>query len=121
MLVCKLTADAGDFSDGEQHYLPVLTNRQWMTETLPVQMNGEGQVVVRTKDLFNGQSQTATERRLMVELTATPDWYVLQALPVIANPVNNDALSWMSAYYAHAVASMVMKKYLCASGFAGHC
>lgn len=115
MLVCKLTADAGDFSDGEQHYLPVLTNRQWMTETLPVQMNGEGQVVVRTKDLFNGQSQTTTERRLTVELTATPDWYVLQALPVIANPVNNDALSWMSAYYAHAVASMVMKKYPVAS------
>ena len=40
---------------------------------------------------------------------------MLQALPVIANPVNNDALSWMSAYYAHAVASMVMKKYPAAS------
>lgn len=111
MLVCKLTADAEDFSDGEQHYLPVLTNKQWVTETLPVQMNEAGALTVKTEDLFNGQSQTATDRRLTVELTATPDWYVLQALPVIGNPINMDVLSWMSAYYANAVATLVLKKY----------
>lgn len=111
MLVCKLTADAGDFSDGEQHYLPVLTNKQRVTETLPVQMNEAGELVLKTEDLFNGQSRTATDRRLTVELTATPEWYVLQALPAIGNPVNTDVLSWMSAYYANAVATLVLKKY----------
>ena len=32
----KVIARAGDFSDGEQNTLPVLTNRMLVTETLPM-------------------------------------------------------------------------------------
>ena len=63
MLVCRITAEAGEYSDGEQHYLPVLTDKQWMTETVPVQLDGESMTEVGTEDLFNKQSKTATERR----------------------------------------------------------
>ena len=110
MLVCRITAEAGTFSDGEQHYLPVLSDKQWVTETVPVQLNGEGTLTVDTRDLFNGQSKTATGRRLTVELTGTPDWYVVQALPVIGNPVNEDALSWATAYYANKVAAAIVER-----------
>ncbi len=108
VLVCRITASAGEYSDGEQHYLPVLTDKQWMVETVPVQLNGEGKKTVQTSKLFNGQSATATGRRLTVELTANPDWYVVQALPAMANPQNEDALAWASAYYANALAGVVV-------------
>lgn len=110
MLVCRITADAGNFSDGEQHYLPVLSDKQWVTETVPVQLNGEGTLTVATDELFNSQSKTATDRRLTVELTGTPDWYVVQALPVISNPTNEDALSWATAYYANKVAAAIVER-----------
>lgn len=109
MLVCRITAEAGEYSDGEQHYLPVLTDKQWMTETVPVQLDGESMTEVGTEDLFNKQSKTATERRLTVELTANPDWYAVQALPVVGNPTEEDALSWATAYYANSLAATIVK------------
>ena len=101
VLVCRIWAEAGNASDGEQHYLPVLSDREWVTETIPVQLNGEGSVTVSLKDLFNGQSRTAKDKRLTVELTANPTWYAVQALPAVGVPESDDALSWMTAYYAN--------------------
>ena len=103
VLVCQIWAEAGDASDGEQHYLPVLSDREWVTETIPVQLNGEGSMTVSLKDLFNGQSRTAKDKRLTVELTANPVWYAVQALPAVSVPTSDDALSWMTAYYANAL------------------
>ena len=110
VLVCKIAAEAGAFTDGEQHYLPVLTDKQWITETVPVQLSGTGTKRVSTGDLFNRQSKTASERRLTVEMTANPDWYAVQALPVVGNPSEEDALSWAAAYYANALASHIVKQ-----------
>ena len=110
ILVCKVMADAGTYSDGEQHYLPVLTDKQWITETVPVQLDGDSQTVVETEDLFNGQSKTATGRRLTVELTGNPDWYAVQALTAVSNPENEDALSWATAYYANALATEIVNR-----------
>lgn len=110
VLVCKVMADAGNYTDGEQHYLPVLTDKQWVTETIPVQLNGAGEKEVGLKDVFNHQSPTATDRKLTVELTANPDWYVVQALPVVGNPTQDDALSLASAYYANALATEIVKQ-----------
>lgn len=59
VLICRMKAEAGEFSDGEQHYLPVLTDKQWMTETLSLQVKGGESQEVSLKDLFNGQSKTA--------------------------------------------------------------
>ena len=109
LLVCRITAEAGDFSDGEQHYLPVLTDKQWMTETVPVQVNEEGTVTVKTNNLFNKQSRTAIRHRLTVELTANPDWYAVQALPVVGNPAGEDALSWAASFYANTLASAIVQ------------
>ena len=111
VLICRVVAEAGEFSDGEQHYLPILTNKQWLTETLPFQLNGEGSINLSLKKLFNRQSRTATGKRLTVELTANPNWYVIQALPVVGNPTEEDAISWATAYYANALAVDILHQY----------
>jgi len=109
VLICRMKAEAGEFSDGEQHYLPVLTDKQWMTETLSLQVKGGESQEVSLKDLFNGQSKTAQDRQLTIELTSTPIWYAVQALPVVGNPQQDDAFSWASAYYANAVARKIVE------------
>ena len=107
ILICRVVADAGEYSDGEQHYLPVLTDKQWVTETLPFQLKGNAADTLALDGLFNKQSPTAVSRRLSIELTANPVWYAVQALPVVDAPDNENALSWAAAYYANALARQI--------------
>ena len=108
VLICRIIAEGSNFSDGEQRYLPVLSDKQWVTEAIPVQLNGTESKSVTLESLFNDGSKTATNKRLTVELTANPDWYAIQALPVIGNPVDEDALSWASAYYANSLSVAIL-------------
>ena len=110
VMACRMVADGDTFSDGEQRYIPVLTDKQWVTETVPLNVNGEGAHTFSLENLFNKHSKTASEQRLTVEFTAHPAWYAVQALPVVANPQNEDALSWATAYYAHSLAAYIVKE-----------
>ena len=110
VMACRMVADGDTFSDGEQRYIPVLTDKQWVTETVSLNVNGEGAHTFSLENLFNKHSKTASEQRLTVEFTAHPAWYAVQALPVVANPQNEDALSWATAYYAHSLAACIVKE-----------
>lgn len=109
VVACRMVADGDTFSDGEQRYIPVLTDKQWVTETVPLNVNGAGKYTFSLEDLFNKHSKTATGQRMTVEFTGNPAWYAVQALPVVANPQNEDALSWSTAYYANSLASYIVR------------
>lgn len=109
LLGCRMVADGGMFSDGEQRLLPVLSDKIQVTETKAIQVRGEETRKFSLKDLFNNQSSTATDRRLTVEFTGNPAWYAVQALPTLNNPTNDDAISWAAAYYANSLAAYIMK------------
>ena len=42
---CRMIADSGTFSDGEQQLLPVLSNKEHLVETLPMPVRGEEPVL----------------------------------------------------------------------------
>lgn len=105
---CRLIADSGTFSDGEQQLLPVLSNKEQLTETLAMPLRGEGTRVFSLENLFNRHNKTATDRKLTVEVTGNPAWYAVQSLPSLNLPVNDDAISWATAYYANTLASHIM-------------
>ena len=107
VLAVRMVAEGDGFGDGEQHYLPVLSDKQWLTETLPLYVNANEKRVFPMDDLFNKHSQTATKHRLTVEMTGNPVWYAVQALPAVSNPTSEDALSWAVAHYANGLASYV--------------
>ena len=109
VLVCTIMAEAGDFSDGERHYLPVLSDKQLIVENIPVQLRGDETKTVDTGKLFNGGSQTATNKKLTVEMTANPQWHVIQALPVLGTPSSDDAMSWAAALYANSLSLHIVK------------
>lgn len=109
VLICRMQAEAGEFSDGEQHYLPVLTDKQSVTETQSLQVKSGQSQQVNLEKMFNGQSKTAENRKLTLELTSTPIWYAVQALPVVGAPQQDDAFSWATAYYANALAQKIVE------------
>lgn len=108
ILGCRMIADSGTFSDGEQQLLPVLSNKEHLVETLPMPVRGEETRTFSLDSLFNHHSKTATDRKLTVEFTGNPAWYAIQALPSLSLPENNNAISWATAYYANSLASYIM-------------
>lgn len=107
LLGVRMIADGGTFSDGEQHLLPVLSNKEYLTETLAMPIRGEQTRTFQLDSLFNRDSRTATARRLTVEFTGNPAWYAVQALPALSQPTNDNAVSWATAYYANALAAYI--------------
>lgn len=100
LLICKITASAGEFSDGEQHYLPVLSDETESISALPFSLKGKGIHTIEISPLFDGISRNARATRLTVEYTANPLWYAVRALPCISEPKQKDAVSIATAFYA---------------------
>lgn len=108
-LAVRMVADGGLFSDGEQRYLPVLSNKQKLTESILLDVNGKGTFIYSLEALFNHHSRSVSRPQMWVEYTAHPIWYAVQALKVVGNPENDNALSWASAYYANALLDHLAK------------
>lgn len=107
VLACRMIADGGKFSDGEQRYLPVLSDKRWMTESVSIDVDKAGTYRIPLEKLFNHHSNTVTHPRMFVEFTGNPAWYAIQALPVLVEPKNENAYSWASAFYANALARYI--------------
>ena len=107
LLGVRIVADGGDFSDGEQHVLPVLSNKTFLTETLAMPIRGGETRSFSLDSLFNRQSETATDRRLTVEFTGNPAWLAVQALPALGEPVAEDAISRAVTWYANSLAAYI--------------
>ena len=108
LLGCRLVAEGGKFSDGEQHLLPVLSNKERVLETIAMPIRGNQTREFSLEGLFNKNSETATGRSLTVEFSGNPVWYAVQALPSLSLPVTDNTVSWATAYYANALASHIM-------------
>ncbi len=85
-------------SDGEQRYLPVLSSKEWITDTRALTYTKAGTYTEDIEKLFPVQS--ATNRQLTVEYVSQPAWYAIQALPSLVWPQSKDVLSLTTAYYA---------------------
>lgn len=105
---CKIIAQSEEnFSDGEQHLLPVLTNKILVTESLPLALSDKGRKEFSFDKLLNKPSETAEDYRLTLEFSGNPAWYAVQALPAMSVPQNDNTVSWFAAYYANALASHI--------------
>ena len=84
----RVIARAGNYSDGEENAMPVLTNRMLVTETMPLPMRGTGTKNFTFEKLLNSsKSETLQHHALTIEYTSNPAWYAVQALPYLMEDV----------------------------------
>lgn len=107
LLVCRIFAEGKDFSDGEQHYLPVLPNAELVTTTVPFTQHGAGTKTIDLQKLF---PEGGRNEKLTVEYTNNPAWLMIQALPYIGNVDDDDVISLATAYYANSISAYLMKQ-----------
>lgn len=106
LLICRITAQGHGYSDGEQHYLPILPDRETVTNTVAFSQDKPGTLNIDLSSLFPTKD---TDGKLTVEYTNSPSWLMIQALPSIANADGDNAISLASAYYANAVGRSIMQ------------
>ncbi|WP_400081001.1 alpha-2-macroglobulin family protein [Winogradskyella sp. R77965] len=105
----KVIAKAGDFSDGEQNALPVLSNRMLVTETLPMWIRSNETKTFTLDKLKNHTSTTLSNHKLTLEMTSNPAWYAVQALPYLMEYPYDCNEQTFSRYYANALAQHIVK------------
>ncbi|MGB3607017.1 alpha-2-macroglobulin family protein, partial [Psychroserpens sp.] len=106
----KIIARAGDFSDGEQNALPVLTNRMLVTETLQMWIKSNTSKTFTLDKLASQASEgssTLKNHKLTLEMTSNPAWYAVQALPYLMEYPYDCNEQTFSRYYANALASHI--------------
>ena len=109
----KVVAAGNGYSDGEQHYLPVLSNRELVVNTLPITLHQKGEQNFDLSKLFlnkeGKQAKGAEEAKVTIEYTNNPSWLMVKALPAISNPDEENAISLMSAIYANTITTHILK------------
>jgi uncharacterized protein YfaS (alpha-2-macroglobulin family) len=103
----KIVAKSGNFSDGEEMTLPVLSNRMLVTESLPLYLNKKGTKQFELKNLVHTTSTTLTHHNLTLEYSSNPAWYAIQALPYMIEYPYECSEQTFTRWYANSLAAHV--------------
>ncbi|MGA2822682.1 MAG: alpha-2-macroglobulin family protein, partial [Bacteroidales bacterium] len=108
VLQYRITAKAGNFSDGEEKDFPVLTNRILVTEALPLPLRGKGSFDFKFNKLINFPAEkTLKNYKLTLEFASNPAWYAVQALSILDDPAYPNADNVFRSFYANSIASFI--------------
>ena len=110
LLIAKCSVEGKTFSDGEQHYLPVLSDVEMVVNTLPFTQNTAGLKEIDLTNLFPQSRSKDHTPKLTVEYTNHPAWLMIQALPSVAARNDKDVISQATAFYANSLGAFIMKQ-----------
>jgi hypothetical protein len=106
-IMYRIVAKAGNFSDGEEMTLPVVTNRMLVTETMPLPIRGKQTKTFRFEKLLTNKSSTLRHQRYTLEFTSNPAWYAVQALPYLMEYPYDCVEQTFSKFYANSIAAHI--------------
>lgn len=105
LLVCRMMAVGADFSDGEQHYLPILPDKERVTKSVPFTQHEPG---VKAIDLTKLFPTGTTQQKLTIEYTNNPAWLMVQSLSALSKPYEKSAIDQAAALYSNMLAKAIM-------------
>ena len=104
----KYVATAARHSDGEQGPLPLLTNRQAVTQSVSMYMNGKG---TKQYTMTLPTSATAQPVSFTVEYTANPIWLAIQSLPFMKECSNPSNIYLFNSYYVNTIGKTIAEQF----------
>ncbi len=105
LLICQMTVSGKGFSDGEQHYLPILPSTERVTVTMPLTQHQPG---IQTIDVQKLIPADAKNSKLVFEYTNQPAWLMVQALPTVGTPCDDNAISQAASFYANSLGRYIL-------------
>ncbi len=112
-MIWKVMATAGNFSDGEEKTIPIISNRQLVTETMPILLRGDTTINLPFTKLLNQNngSKTLSNESVTVEYTPNPVWTALQALPYLMEYPYECAEQTFNRFFGNVLASNLVNKH----------
>ena len=105
LLVCQMIVSGKGFSDGEQHYLPILPASERVFVTQSITQHHPGTVNV---DLTKLVPADARQTKITVEYTDNPAWLMVQSLPSLGMVFDDNAISLAASYYANGLGQHII-------------
>ncbi|MDD4870330.1 MAG: alpha-2-macroglobulin family protein [Kiritimatiellae bacterium] len=107
-LTYKAVGSTGKVSDGEEGFLPVLSRRIFVTESLPLPIRGPLTKKFEFKKLLeSGKSDTLRHQNLVVQMVSNPSWYAIMALPFLMEFPHECSEQTFNRLYANALARFI--------------
>jgi uncharacterized protein YfaS (alpha-2-macroglobulin family) len=108
ILTYRAVAANDRLSDGQEAYLPVLSRRILVTESLPLPVRGpQTRQFEFTKLLESGQSNTLVHQSMTVQMVSQPAWYAVMALPYLMEHPYECSEQVFNRYYANSLARYI--------------
>ncbi|MBO7522354.1 MAG: hypothetical protein J6T30_00685, partial [Bacteroidales bacterium] len=109
LVAFRFTAYAGEFSDAEQHLLPVLSSEVFMTQTIPITVQADSK---KSFDIKKASNAGSNERdySMTLNFSTNPTWYAVQSLPYLANVSDKRAESAFYVFYANTLSAYIANK-----------
>ena len=107
LLICRMSVKGADFSDGEQHYLPILPDQERVTKSVPFTQHEPG---VKAIDLTKLFPEGTAQQKLTVEYTNNPAWLMVQSLATLGQPHETSAIDQAASYYSNMLAMTILKQ-----------
>jgi len=98
-LIVRMSAEADDFSDGEEHLLPVLPSKIMVTEAMPFTLVHPGRQVYELANLKN--SQRLEHEQFTISYRQNVVWEVIKALPYLSEYPYECAEQTFSRYFSY--------------------
>ncbi len=107
-LTYKAVGSTGRISDGEEGYLPVLSRRILVTESLPLPVRGPATKQFSfTRLLQSAKSGTLRNQSLTLQMVSHPAWYAVMALPYLMEFPHECTEQTFNRLYANALARSI--------------
>lgn len=104
----RVVGASSRLSDGEEGYIPVLSKRRMVTESLPLPIRGPAKKEFTFTKLVNsGDSDTLQHYRLTAQMVSNPSWYAIMALPYLMEYPHECAEQAFNRLYANALAQHI--------------
>lgn len=110
LLIGKLVAWNKDYSDGEQFYLPVLSDEQVVNEAVSFFEKEAGRSVIYLDSLSITETQGSKVKR-MLECGGNTLWHAIQSLPSLVEPKGKQVFSWVTSYYSLMLTRYLLQQY----------
>jgi TonB-dependent SusC/RagA subfamily outer membrane receptor len=104
----KIVAKAGNFADGEENIIPVLTNTMLVTESIPIWVRDNSKKEYTFENLKNNTSTTLKNHQFTFEYTSNPSWIAIQSLPYLMEYEHECAEQTFARFYANTLASVII-------------
>ena len=104
-LTYKAVGATDRLSDGEKGFLPVLSKRILVTESLPLPIRGKQTKQFEFSRLLESQNSTTLQNQnLTVQMVSQPAWYAVMALPYLMEYPHECSEQIFSRLYANSLA-----------------